>query len=383
MCPARKNFTPQAEVLGFTYPKLHIGKNWYVDFYAFDPATDSMRRKKYMLDRIVKVSERKHRATEIMESLLKLLRSGWSPWVNASDNRCYTLLDEALDKYDRHLDKLPKDKTRHSYHSRVNVLRQYIASMVIPPKYVYQFDTAFMTDFLDWLYLDREVSGRTRNNYRGWLSSIAAFFIERQYISQNPATAIKKVPEQKKKRQPLTADMLHRLRAYLEPRDKVYLLACMMEYYTMIRPTELVNLRINDISLREQSIFVAAEYSKNKRDGKVGINDDIIRLMLDVDLFSKPGTYYIFGRNMHPSQLKASSEIFRREWQKLRKALRWGDEYQFYSLKDSGIRDLANAEGIVIARDQARHTDISTTNRYLQGRDRPIHNETLHFKGNL
>lgn len=177
--------------------------------------------------------------------------------------------------------------------------------------------------------------------------------------------------------------MLHRLRDYLEPRDKVYLLACMMEYYTMIRPTELVNLRINDISLQEQSIFVAAEYSKNKRDGKAGINDDIIRLMLDVDLFSKPGTYYIFGRNMRPSHLKASSEIFRREWQKLRKALRWGDEYQFYSLKDSGIRDLANAEGIVIARDQARHTDISTTNRYLQGRDRPVHNETLHFKGNL
>lgn len=192
MCPARKNYTPQAEVLGFTYPKLHVGKNWYVDFYAFDPATDSMRRKKYMLDRIGKVSERKRRATEIIESLLKLLRSGWSPLVNASDNRCYTLLSEALDKYDRHLDKLPKDKTRHSYHSRVNVLRQYIASMVIPPKYVYQFDTAFMTDFLDWLYLDREVSGRTRNNYRGWLSSIAAFFIERQYISSNPATAIKK-----------------------------------------------------------------------------------------------------------------------------------------------------------------------------------------------
>ena len=342
-----------------------------------------MRRKKYMLDRISKASERKRRATEIIESLLKLLRSGWSPWVNASDNRCYTLLSEALDKYDRYLDKLPKDKTKHSYHSRVNVLRQYIASMVIPPKYVYQFDTAFMTDFLDWLYLDREVSGRTRNNYRGWLSSIAAYFIERKYIDANPATAIKKVPEQKKKRQPLTADMLHRLRAYLEPRNNVYLLACMMEYYTMIRPTELVNLRINDISLQEQSIFVAAEYSKNKRDGKVGINDDIVRLMLDIGLFSQPGTYYIFGRDMRPNQLKASSEIFRREWQKIRKALRWGDEYQFYSLKDSGIRDLANAEGIVIARDQARHSDISTTNRYLQGRDKPVHSETLHFKGSL
>ena len=31
------------------------------------------------------------------------------------------------------------------------------------------------------------------------------------------------------------------------------------------------------------------------------------------------------------------------------KEIRMGKEYQFYSLKDTGIRDLANSEGIVIA----------------------------------
>lgn len=67
----------------------------------------------------------------------------------------------------------------------------------------------------------------------------------------------------------------------------------------------------------------------------------------------------------------------------MRKALHWSDEYQFYSLKDSGIRDLANSQGIVIARDQARHTDVATTNKYLQGRDMPVHVETKHFKGAL
>ena len=53
------------------------------------------------------------------------------------------------------------------------------------------------------------------------------------------------------------------------------------------------------------------------------------------------------------------------------------------SLKDSGLRDLANSQGIVIARDQARHTDVSTTNKYLQGRDLPVHPETKHFTGSL
>lgn len=384
MCPARKKFSPKSEVLGFTYPKLHTGKSWYVDFFSLDPATGTMRRKKYMLDSVAKVSERRKRATELIESLLKLLRSGWSPWVNVDDNRGYTLLSEALEKYEKSLEKLPKLKTRQSYGSRLKILRDYISSRVIPPKYVYQYNTSFVSDFLDWLYLDREVTGRTRNNYRGWCSSLAAYFIEREYISTNPVLKIKNVSEEKKKRQPLTPGMLQALRIHLlEEGNKIFYLACLMEYYTMIRPTELVHIKISDISLKEQSVFVAAEYSKNKRDGKVGLNEEIIQLMLDMELFQYPGDWYIFGDKLRPCRTVASSEIFRRAWKKVRTALRWSDVYQFYSLKDSGIRDLANAKGIVIARDQARHTDISTTNKYLQGRDMPVHKETKDFKGLL
>lgn len=383
MCATRKNFSPKSEVLAFTYPKLHTGKSWYVDFTSLDPATGTMRRKKYMLDSIPKISERRKRAAELTESLLKLLRQGWSPWVNVDDNRGYTLLSEALEKYEKSLEKQPKLKTRQSYSSRLNVLREYIGQLVLPPKYVYQFNTSFVSDFLDWLYLDREVSGRTRNNYRGWCSSLAAFFIEREYISGNPVEKIKMVPEDAKKRQPLTAAMLAQLKKHLAEKHPVFLLACMMEYYTMIRPEELTNIRIGDISVKEQTVFIAAQYSKNKRDGKVGLNDEIIRMMLDMGLFAHPSQCYIFGDKLRHCEMKASSEIFRRQWLKVRAALRWGDEYQFYSLKDTGIRDLANAKGIVIARDQARHTDISTTNKYLQGRDMPVHDETKHFKGGL
>lgn len=383
MCAARKNFSPKSEVLNFTYPKLHKGKSWYVDFFSLDPATGTMRRKKYMLDGVAKITERRKRGAELIESLLKLLRSGWSPWVNVDDNRGYTLLSEALTKYEKSFERLTKLKTRQNYASKLNVLREYIDGLLLPPKYVYQFSTSFVSDFLDWLYLDREVSGRTRNNYRGWCGSVAAFFIEREYISSNPVSKIRPVPEKAKKRQPLTPQMLSTLKTYLESKHPVFLLACMMEYYTMIRPEELTNLRIEDISLKDQSIFVSGAFSKNKRDGKVGLNDEIVKMMLNIDLFKYPGHYYIFGDKLKHCTTKASGEIFRRQWIKLRKALKWGDEYQFYSLKDSGIRDLANAEGIVIARDQARHTDISTTNKYLQGRDMPVHVETKHFKGHL
>lgn len=385
MCAARKKLNSLSEVLKFTYPKLHTGSKWYVDFYAYDPATDTMRRKKYHLDNIEKITERRKRANEMIESLTKLLRSGWSPWINAETNRSYTLLEDALQKYEAYVERMPKYKTRKSYTSRLNIFRKYNASRLLPIRYVYQYDTAFVSDFLDYIFLDRETNARTRNNYRQWCASLATFFIEKQYLTTNPVEKIKTIAETGKKRQPLTAQMLHELEKHLRDSHPYFYLACMMEYYTFIRPEELTHVKLADINVKEQSVFISGEVSKNKHDGKVGLNAKIIMFMIDLGVFKYPNDYYLFGPKVsRPSAKRSDSEMFRRKWNTLvRKGLGWAECYQFYSLKDSGLRDLANAEGIVIARDQARHTDVATTNKYLQGRDAPVHEETKNFKGNL
>lgn len=385
MCAARKKLNSLSEVLKFTFPKLHTGSKWYVDFYAYDPATDTMRRKKFHLDNIEKITERRKRANEMIESLTKLLRSGWSPWINAETNRSYTLLEDALEKYEAYVERMPKYKTRKSYTSRLNIFRKYNASRLLPIRYVYQYDTAFVSDFLDYIFLDRETNARTRNNYRQWCASLATFFIEKQYLTTNPVEKIKTIAETGKKRQPLTAQMLHELEKHLRDSHPYFYLACMMEYYTFIRPEELTHVKLADINVKEQSVFISGEVSKNKHDGKVGLNAKIIMFMIDLGVFKYPNDYYLFGPKVsRPSAKRSDSEMFRRKWNTLvRKGLGWADCYQFYSLKDSGLRDLANAEGIVIARDQARHTDVATTNKYLQGRDAPVHEETKNFNGNL
>lgn len=382
MC-ARPKLASQPELQSFTYPKLHTGKSWYIDFLAYDPAEGRMKRKKYTLDNIPTKTQRRIRAAELISSTLALLRTGWSPWVDASAARSYTLLEVALGKYERYLERLSRYQTRKMYQSRVNILREYNATLPIPIKYVYQFDKAFISGFLDYVYYERETTGRTRNNYKGWCSSLSSYFIEHSWLSENPAEKIRSIEETAKKRRALTQLELRTLKSYLSRTNKYFLLACMFEYYTFIRPTELSNVKIGDINLKEQSIYVPAEVSKNKRDGKVALNDTLIKMMLELEIFKQHSGCYLFGKKMLPSEKKASSEIFRREWLKLRKALKWPDALQFYSLKDSGIRDLANSEGIVIARDQARHTDISTTNKYLTGRDLPVHDETKHFEGVL
>ena len=103
------------EVLKFTYPKLHHGKSWYVDFLSYDPATAKMRRKKYMLDSIPKITERRKRAAEMIDALIRQLRSGWSPWVNKTDNRGFILLSDALAKYAASVERVERAKTRKTY----------------------------------------------------------------------------------------------------------------------------------------------------------------------------------------------------------------------------------------------------------------------------
>ena len=347
-----------------------------------------MRRKKFMLDSIAKISDRKKRAADIIANATAKLRSGWNPWADACTERQYARFADVTALYLKYIDKLTsngtlKKKTSYDYQSRMNMLQEYNMSRAVPIVYIYQFDQAYMSDFLDYILLDRDATARTRNNYRTWLSAFCTWLQEKKYIEHNCVEKIKCLAEGEKIRSAFTSQDLARLKEYLGETNKHFLLACMMEYYTFIRPDELSNIRLKDIFLKEQKVFVSSTISKNRRDGMVGLNDSLIRLMVELDTFSSPSEYYLFGRDFRPSVKKADSRIFREFFNKVRAFLRFPRCYQFYSLKDSGIRDLANAAGIVVARDQARHSDISTTNKYLKGSSLTVHEETKHFQGEL
>lgn len=79
---------------------------------------------------------------------------------------------------------------------------------------------------------------------------------------------------------------------------------CQFAYYTFIRPDEITNIKLSDIYLKEQKVFIASSISKNRKDGMVGLNDKLIKAMLDLDVFSNPGNYYLFGKGFKPSKIK-------------------------------------------------------------------------------
>ena len=388
MFSSSKKTNSISEIVSYTYPTLHTGKVWYIDFMAYDPVAQKMKRKKFNVPPIKGNRSRKNYASEMIYKLSVKLREGWNPWVTATTKRQYTLYKDVIEWYHLYITKLHKagsikDTTLTDYKKRLKVLEEYTSKVIQAPTYSYQFDQYFCSDFLDYILLDRDASARTRNNYRTWLSSLANWMLEKQYIESNPIENIKPLKEDGKHRTALTPADLKKMNTYLKKENPHYLLLCQFAYYTFIRPDEISNIKLKDINLSEQQVFVASSISKNRRDGMVGLNDKLIKAMLDLKVFDKPNHYYLFGKDFKPSDIKNTTRVYRNMFNKVRAALKWPDTYQFYSLKDSGIRDLANAEGIVVARDQARHTDISTTNKYLKGDSMSVHEETKHFEGNL
>ena len=379
---------PLSDILSYTLPKLHTGKTWYVDFMCYDPAEQKMKRKKYMLDGIDKVTERRKRAADIIASVTSRLRSGWNPWVELSNSRQYAKFDAVMELYVKYLKKLYdakaiKENTYLDYNKRVRVLKEYMQNHALPIMYVYQFNLSYISDFLDYILMDRDSSARTRNNYKVWLSSFCSWLVEKQYIEVNPCEHIKALKEEPKRRDALTSSDLRKLKDYLEKHNRHYLLVCRMIYYTFIRPEELTRIRLKDIYLKEQKIYIAGDISKNRKEAMVGLNDELIKLMIDLDIFKHDGNCYLFSKDFMPGKQKITTKVLRNYFYKIRAALNFPETYLFYSLKDSGIRDLANTAGIVVARDQARHSDVSTTNKYLKGSSLTVHEETKHFKGEL
>ena len=378
----RHSHKVQIELLGYSEPTPHYNKRWYVEFFYFSRRENREVRKRYYIDMSLSDVERRHQMTELMEEIRTKLKSGWLPVLTSNELREFTSFDKCLEVYEKQLKVYGRVKTRQSYQSHINVLRRYMEERNDHLHRINEYNERFVSAFLDWLILDCGVSARTRNNYRGWCQTLGEFFVERRYLHINPVTHIKNIKESEKYRQPLSKEMLIELKDCLEYSHPAYYLACCMMYYTLIRPTELSNLRVGDIDVEQSSVFVSRKFSKNRHDSNVALNSVLLNMIEKLELRDYPSDYFLFSSDFLPGKQHIGADHFNKEFTKLRMLLGWGNEYKFYSLKDAGIRDLANAKGIVVAKEQARHRDISTTNKYLQGHD-TIAPAAMDFVGDL
>lgn len=370
--PQKRHNTAIQEIKSFSYPKLYTGKEWYIGFYAFDPARNEMRRKRIKLNHIEKIGDRRRYADGLMKRLISKLDLGWNPWIESENEKAYKTFAEACDHYRRYITKMFNDSifredTYTSYISYLRNLEQWNLDKKISITYIYQFDKNFINNFLEHIYIERNNTAQTRNNYLAFLRTFSSFLISNQYLQNKPTDGLSVLSQRKIKKGRINIEEkeMIRLAHYLNVENKYFLLSCYILHYCFIRPKEMSLLKIEHISIAKQTIYIPSDNAKSAKDGTVTLPTKIIHLMLDLNIFDNPGSHYLFSEDFKPGKERKSEKQFRDYWsRKVRKDLKLPATYKFYSLKDTGITNMLRKYDSLTVRDQARHSDIQMTDKY-------------------
>lgn len=350
------------------YRPAHLVKgkgNWYVAYSATNPETGKLVVKRVKLNYIKSARQRKEYADELIKQINGKLVRGYNPFFHENGDRLVLLSDAVLD----FLKARKRDvDTRVIVSESFDVYKQHLRTFqayINDDCFVFKIKELHVNNFLDDIYIERGLTAMTRNAYLATLRMFFAHCIRRGYIVENPARDIKNLKKGVKFREAIPEEVLQRIFNYLNVKgEKYYLLACYLLYSCFIRPSEICELKLSNISYKNQTIFISEKFSKNRKNQIVTMPINVARLMIDLEIYKYPSDYYIIGHDFQPSERKCTDKILRAKWLQVRKALQLPNKYQFYSLKDSGITKMLNVIDVAEVRDQARHSNIAITDVY-------------------
>lgn len=378
-------------VIDYTPPRLHDGNDWYVDFYCYCPAQNKKRRKKIKLNFIDKIGDRRRYASNLIKKLHQKLEDGWNPWIEAENEKAYHTFADVCQRYRTYIAKLLKDDilredTHRDYTSKLKNIEEWNTKRKTPIVYVYQFNREFITDFLEEVYVVRENSAVTRNNYLTFVRIFCTYLLEKGYQQTNPSEGIAFLSKRRltKVRTIIQEEDITKLGKYLEEKNKHYLLACCILHYCLVRRKEMSKLKLSFFNIKNQTLLIPADASKNRDARTVTLPEKVIHLMLDLKIFDNPSHYYLFTDDFKPGPKRKYEKQFTDFWAyHVRKDLKFPANYQFYSLKDTGITNMLGKYDVLTVRDQARHSSIEMTNKYTPWNNERANPELKKHDGNL
>lgn len=350
--------------------------DWRVVYYCRVPGKDRLKRFRKRVPPLKNQKERERLARILCQKINDELRKGWSPFVDYAGKNEYKRFDvvmkQFIDQAERRLkDKTIREESIRSYRSFVKNILDYMKYKKLENMLVVDFDRTFVIDFVDYIYFKKKRTARTSNNYLSFLNTLAIFLIDRKYLTENQVEKIPKRKVTKKKREVLPAWLRDDIINYWKERNPAYLTLCLTTYFCFIRRTELTKLKVKFVDLNAGTIFIPGDASKNSKDGTVTIPKQL-RKLLAVHIDGANGSDYLFSKyNYHPGRTALSPKKISDEWAKMRDAMKIKSNYQFYSLKDTGITNLLLL-GVPAkkVRDQARHHDIRITESYIARNDK-------------
>lgn len=384
-----ENSTSRVRVTAFIDYKpaeLRVNKDWIIVYYVKNPITNNLDRQRVRVPLLKDRAERLRHAKKIVLGINDKLINGWSPFFEETGKNYKSFLvvvEEFLKGIDKQVaDDVMRADTKRSYNSNCNLLQEFVKTKK-KITFALEINRQFCIDYLDWIYIDRKSSPRTRNNHLTFIKVLCSYLVQRGVLVENPAVGITNLKLPPKKRIAFNDVVKEKINKYFDTLTNGYPVLCKMTYYCFIRNTELGKIKVANVDVVNGTIFMSGEISKNKRDETITIPKNYIPIIAEHIKDAKP-TDFVFSKNDYlAGNIQMPVRKIQNGWDLLRKSTKLGSQYQFYGLKDTGITDLLNAGVPAIkVRNQARHGEIKVTEIYAQRNnliDETVKNAVFNF----
>jgi integrase len=347
-----------------------LSKWWYVEFYAYDETVGDLvrKRKKISMDFQDKKS-RTNEGNRLVAIANDQLKKGYHfKKVEPEDQTKKTEQSDDLLLVLNYIVKILSTslapKTIITYQSAVNKLEIYghknrpLISMFTPSHAV---------NFRDFLTTTVGNSPRTANNTLQHLCALYSHYQERTSVKENPFKVRSLKEPVTSKNHAFTDEDRKTIEQYMLKNEPELYLITRFIYLAFIRPGELLQIKISEISLSGNYITISGAVSKSGKNETAQIIMPLRKEIIERVDFSRPEKR-IFGVGMRPGYAVCAKQVPFRRHQKVLKAC--GLElkgYTLYSWKHTGAVNAYRAGvGIKELQSMLRHSSVQITDIYLK-----------------
>lgn len=358
-----------------------LSKRWYIVFYIWNTDIDELVRKRFsrQINDYDSIRQRRQIATEYIEEINQLLKEGYTlgaPRHPEEVNIKSLTIGEAIQFIiDRKKLTLSENSMKH-YHALHTRMCEYLKLRGLQKIKIKKLSTNLVYGFLDYLKEQRGSGNRNYNNHLRVLKTIVNELMRRdkKLFNENPCADIPELPVTSKKHAAYSPEQMALIKnEMLRQNDPQLLLFIQFIYFTLARPNEVQHMRVEQILMDEDKIYIPAGDSKNRQGDYVDIFAPLKQIIIESRILNYPGDYYIFSRDGKPGTWKTWKGYFRRRHNKVLKALKLNESkrrYDIYSYKHTGAINLyLSGLEIIDIQTQCRHKTLNQTMEYLRDLD--------------
>lgn len=326
---------------------------WYVEYHVFDYTKNKLIRKRnYKINNHPTRSERYSIFQKMKASIDRNLKEGYTI-KEVYNRRIFETLDEMVFIKEKELRK----RTFQAYKSTVSLYKKYMENEILT-----NVKVSDILNFRDFLCKKRKnitVNSCIRN-----LSTLLNEAQKRGYLTENPCKKVKKLKEEASfSNKAYPKEVQKRLIPKIKEDPKLWL-AVRLLYYCFIRISEMNQIKISWIDLKNQHIFIPAFASKNGKSEHVTIPNHFAEQLKEEIKGRNPGEF-LLTRN--DGSLPLSKNVLGDRNRKVLEGLELKGQYTLYGWKHTGVVEAyKNGVDIKSIQLQCRHSSVGMTDIYLK-----------------